>query len=162
MESESFDELARRHRPALVRAAFRVTRDQDDAHDVAQEALLRAFIHLPSHRSERSLSKWLFAIARNASLDVVRRRRYHALRAHLIGTAQSAGPEDICLRAEDAGRARAALAVLPRRQREALELHYFLDLRYREVAAELGIPIGTVKTLISRGKRRLEDPLLWD
>jgi RNA polymerase sigma-70 factor (ECF subfamily) len=68
-------------------------------------------------------------------------------------------PEEIALRNDDAVRVHSALGALPAKYRDVLELYYIGGLRYREIAVELEIPIGTVKTYISRAKRRLREEL---
>ncbi len=69
------------------------------------------------------------------------------------------GPEDLALRKDEAVRVHAALDALPSKYRDVLELYYVSDLRYRDIALALEIPIGTVKTYISRAKRRLRAEL---
>ena len=94
----------------------------------------------------------------NAALDALRRRK-RTTALELDGEADEPGPEDVAVRNDEAGRVHAALAELPLKHREALELYYLSGLRYREIAETLHIPIGTVKTHISRAKRRLRDNL---
>lgn len=159
--AEAFAVLVDRYRAPVVRLAYRLTRDPDEAKDIAQDAFLRAFRRIDEFRPDRPFSRWLFVIARNASFDALRRRR----RAAAFATTEAQdvpselGPEELALRNDEAGRVRAALELLPERYREVLELYYLSDLRYREIAEQLAIPLGTVKTYISRAKRRLREEL---
>ena len=155
--SDAFGELAANYGPALERFAQRFTSDGDEAQDVSQEALLRAFRAMPSYRNDRPFSRWLFVIARNAALDSLRRRKRLTSLPLESDAIVEESPETVAMRADDALRLRAALDDLPARHRVALELYYDRGLRYREIAALLDIPIGTVKTYISRGKQRLRD-----
>jgi RNA polymerase sigma-70 factor (ECF subfamily) len=152
--SDAFGVLVDRYRAPVVRLAYRLTRDPDEAKDIAQDAFLRAFRRLDDFRPGRPFAGWLFVIARNASLDALRRRR----RAAAVAPPEALlelGPEELALQEEEARRVRAALDALPEHYRMVLELYYVSGLRYREIAEALHIPIGTVKTYISRAKRRL-------
>ncbi len=156
---EAFGELVDRYRTSVVRLAFRLTHDADEAKDIAQEAFLRAFRRLGEFRPERPFARWLFVIARNAALDTVRRRRRLTALDAREPLPFEPGPEDIALRTDEAARVHSALEALPQNYRHVLELFYISELRYREIALELDIPIGTVKTYLSRAKRRLRDEL---
>ncbi len=159
--AEAFALLVDRYRGPVVRLAFRLTRDADEAKDIAQDSFLRAYRRLGDFQPDRPFSRWLFVIARNASLDTIRRRRRAASYAvHDEAPPQEVSPEDLAVRNDEASRVHLALDALPPKYRDVLELYYVSDLRYRDVALELGIPIGTVKTYISRAKRRLRDELV--
>jgi RNA polymerase sigma-70 factor (ECF subfamily) len=156
--TDAFGELVDRYRAPVVRLAYSLTHDVDDAKDVAQDAFLRAFRNIESFRPDRPFSRWLFVIARNASLDAIRRRRRLAS-VPPLSFAPVASPEEWAMRNEEAEEIRAALGELPAHYGKVLELYYVSGLRYREIASVLGIPIGTVKTYIARAKRRLRDVL---
>ncbi|MGP6157209.1 MAG: RNA polymerase sigma factor [Vulcanimicrobiaceae bacterium] len=160
--AEAFGLLVDRYRATVVRLAYRLTRDPDEAKDIAQDAFLRAFRRIDEFRPDRPFSRWLFVIARNASFDALRRRRRAAAFAstEVEETPSQLGPEELALRNDEAERVHAALETLPEHYREVLELYYVSDLRYREIAEQLSIPLGTVKTYISRAKRRLREELV--
>jgi RNA polymerase sigma-70 factor (ECF subfamily) len=159
--ADAFGELVDRYRAPVVRLAYSLTHDVDEAKDVAQDAFLRAFRRIESFRPDRPFSRWLFVIARNASFDAMRRRRRSAA---LVAEESEAvtSPEEWALRNEEAERVREALDALPEHYRKVLDLYYVSGLRYREIAVALGIPLGTVKTYIARAKRRLRDVLERD
>jgi RNA polymerase sigma-70 factor (ECF subfamily) len=156
--ADAFGELVDRYRAPVVRLAYSLTHDVDEAKDVAQDAFLRAFRRIESFRPDRPFSRWLFVIARNASFDAVRRRRRSAALVPASGEVVL-GPEEWALRNEESDRVRQALEELPDHYRKVLDLYYVTGLRYREIAVALGIPLGTVKTYIARAKRRLRDVL---
>ncbi len=157
--SEAFGILVDRYRAPVVRLAYRVTRDRDEAKDVAQDAFLRAYRRLGDFRPERPFARWLFVIARNASHDAVRRRQRAALAQPEPERPAELGPEDLALRNDEAARVHTALEALPPHYRSVLELYYVSELRYREIGLALAIPIGTVKTYLSRAKQRLRREL---
>ncbi|HMD02693.1 MAG TPA: sigma-70 family RNA polymerase sigma factor [Candidatus Baltobacteraceae bacterium] len=157
--SEAFDELVDRYRAPVVRLAYRLTRDPDEAKDIAQDAFLRAYRRLGSFHPDRPFARWLFVIARNASLDAIRRRRRAAALPAGDALPLELGPEEHVLRNDEAVRVHEAMDALPAHYRSVLEMYYVSGLRYREIAEALGIPLGTVKTYLSRAKRRLRGEL---
>ena len=157
---DAFGVLVDRYRGPIVRLAYRLTHDADESKDIAQDAFLRAYNRLGEFHPDRPFARWLFVIARNASLDAIRRRRRAATYASKDEALPTdPGPEELALRNDEASRVHAALDALPVKYRDVLDLYYLRGLRYREIALELDIPIGTVKTYISRAKRRLRDEL---
>jgi RNA polymerase sigma-70 factor (ECF subfamily) len=149
------------HRAQVVRIAFGFTHDRDEAEDIAQDTFLRAFRFRSRMDPDRDQKSWLFVIARRCSVDSLRRsRRASALaqRGHdLPGIAAS--PEQLVLEQEDRLAVRGSIAGLSPRYRSAIRLYYLQGLCYREIAAELQIPLGTVKTLIYRAKAQLKTEL---
>ncbi|MGH7729193.1 MAG: RNA polymerase sigma factor [Vulcanimicrobiaceae bacterium] len=158
---EAFAALVERYGPALTRLAQRLTRDPDEARDIVQESFLRAYRRLADLDPARPFARWLSVIARNVALDELRRRRRAARSAFRYDplALPDPGPEELAIRNAEAARIRRALARLPERYRKPLALYYVRGFRYREIALELAIPLGTVKTFISRAKRRLRDEL---
>lgn len=157
--AEAFELLVDLYRAPVIRLAYRLTRDADESKDIAQDAFLRAFCRIGDFQPDRPFARWLFVIARNASLDAIRRRRRAAEHGYPTIATVELGPEDLALQNDEAERIRAALATLPPNYRNVLELYYLSGLRYREIADVLDIPIGTVKTYIARAKRRLRETL---
>jgi RNA polymerase sigma-70 factor (ECF subfamily) len=157
---DAFGVLVGRYRAPVVRLAYRLTRDADEAHDIAQDSFMRAYRRIRDFQPDRPFARWLFVIARNASLDAIRRRRRAAALVTVTdGPLEDIGPEDAALRNDEAARVHSALEALPANYRDVLELYYLRGFRYREIALALDIPIGTVKTYISRAKRKLRDEL---
>jgi RNA polymerase sigma-70 factor (ECF subfamily) len=154
---DAFGALAERYRARIFALAYRFTRNAVEADDVVQETFLRAYLHLATFAMQRPFGAWILAIARNVAFDALRRRKRDMSFEHLFEVVP--GPEDAVVGRDEAERVRVALAALPERYRRALELHYFEDVRYRDIALALGVPIGTIKTFISRAKRRLYEDL---
>lgn len=157
--SDAFDTLVSRHRAGIFNLVFHYMRNHEEAHDLVQVVFMRAYQHLRSLRPDRPFARWIVTIARNAALDALRRRR----RTETIEPLQPTwlpGPEDAVIQQDDACRVRAAVDALPERFRAAITLHYFDGLNYRESAETLGVPLGTIKTFISRGKRRMYKALI--
>ncbi|MGW1997264.1 sigma-70 family RNA polymerase sigma factor [Embleya sp. NPDC001921] len=147
--------------------AMRVSGNRTAAEDIVQEVFVHLWERPYAFRPERgSLRGWLCLLAHRRAVDWVRaeqsreRRVEHACRTG--DGAWVASAEDSVLAADEADRVRSALARLPAVQREAIELAYYAEITYREVALRLGVPEGTVKSRMRVGLRQLatlmEDP----
>ncbi|MBD5655368.1 MAG: sigma-70 family RNA polymerase sigma factor, partial [Candidatus Eremiobacteraeota bacterium] len=152
---DSFGALVERYRHSVLRIAQRLTNDRDEAHDTAQDALLRAFVRLPELQPDREFAPWLFVIARNASFDDLRRRKRATILSERSKVACSAagppveiGPEAGLVRRDEFVRVHDALAHLPDKYRRVLELYYVAGVAYRDIATDLNMPLATVKTHI--------------
>jgi len=155
--TEAFDKLVVRYHAQVVRVAYRVTRDEHEAHDIAQDAFLRAYRGLGEFDSGRPFATWILLIARNAAIDSLRRqRRSTAFVSEKTWPRNDfVNPEDLALKNEEATLVRTAIASLPERYRLAVELYYLRDMCYTDIATALDVPISTVKTFLFRAKSRL-------
>lgn len=153
---EPFAALASRYRGMVVRIAFKMTRDVEEAEDIAQDVFLRLFERMHLNEFDDRFTGWLFVVARNASLDAVRRRRRGPKIVPLVTEMPDPSAiEENIIRTEQRTDVRSAVDLLPTTYRDTLTLYYFYGLRYREIAEKLEMPIGTVKTNMARAKRRL-------
>lgn len=143
--------------PALRRYALALTRDESQADDLVQDALLRGHEHRRGLRPGGNLRAWLFSILRNAFLDQSRaqgaRRRREAQAAALAPQAMDA-PQDAAVRL---GQLRAAFLDLPPDQREALALVAVEGLTYAEAARLAEVPMGTLMSRVARARQALRD-----
>ena len=141
--------------PRLRRFARALTRNVDDADDLVQVAVERALLHLDQLRPGTRLDSWMFGIIRNAWIDETRsrRRRDKVLAPEELG-------EQVADRSSEAPIERlsieAALQRLPEEQRLAVALVLIEGLAYKEAAAVLEVPIGTVTSRLARGRETLE------
>ncbi len=166
-DRRALDDLLRRHQPRLWAVCRRLTGSDADADDAAQNALIAIVRALPSFDGRSRFGTWAYRIAVNASLDELRRRRRRAdpgLPGDADLSGPGAGPELI---ATTVGPESAALTVdvdaalrrLPPDFRAAVVLRDLCGLDYAEIAEILGVPAGTVRSRISRGRSALA-PLL--
>jgi len=166
----SFEELVVVHQRLVYGLALRVVGDRGDAEEVAQDTFERAYHALAGYETERvaamRLRPWLARIALNLARNRLRRRP-PAARALEDGDGQplavaapaTAEPAAVAERHEEQERWAGLLATLPRGWREAVVLRHVEGLPYAEVAEVLGRPVGTVKTHVHRGVRRLREQL---
>lgn len=137
--------------------AYSLLRNRDAAEDVTQEVFINIWRALPRFDGRASLSTWIYAITRNASLSALRARRPHSSLddPEVLGAVESINPEPPA----DAMVERAALLrlvdQLPAKQRQVIMLFYMQEQSHEEVATMLAMPVGTVKTLLHRARATL-------
>lgn len=156
----AYEVLMRRHEDRIFGLALRMTGDRSDALEATQETFISAFRRAASFRGDSSFATWLYRIGINACRDVMRRRQRLpepvADPSDQTDTSTSGRVEDLVVdRIDIAG----ALADLPEEYRQAVVLHDLGGVPYDEIAALAGVPIGTIKSRISRGRRRLAEQL---
>jgi len=159
-EVEAFDGIVRRWQGPLVNMAYRYCRNRSRAEEWAQEAFLRIFRHLDRWRQDSTFSTWLFAVAANVYRSLARKVR--PLEVPLAADRQMRGAADTALEFEAGERGeivRRAVCTLPAKYRDALVLFYFHDQDVAEVGRTLGLPAGTVKARLHRGRTQLEKRL---
>lgn len=164
----AFEALVERHQARVYSLALRLTGNRDDAFDMAQEALLKAFLSLPAFRGQSSFSTWLHRITTNVCLDEMRRRGRRPLLAverededapPRAYADPSPGPEAEALRREERRAIERAIAALPEEFRVPLVLRDLQGFSYEEIAELTGLPLGTVKSRIHRARLQLRDRL---
>ena len=152
-DASAFEPIVRRWQAPLVNMAYRFCRDRGRAEDMAQEAFLRAFRGLKTWRKDAAFSTWLFALASNFYRSEI--RRLPPLTTSLE-EAQAAfervAPEPILDQERRDRTVRRAVLGLPAKYRDALTLFYFHEMDVARTAASLGVPEGTVKARLSRGR----------
>jgi RNA polymerase sigma factor (sigma-70 family) len=150
-----------RFSPRAYGLALQLVGDRAVAEDIAQEALLRAWRHAASFDSRRgSVATWVLSIVRHLAIDTLRMRRSEPVDPSriepLITTLGSPDPPAVAAEQDDdARRLRRALADLPPEQRRAVVMAAYGGLSASEVATAERIPLGTAKTRIRSGLRRL-------
>jgi len=154
-----FEQQVLPHLDAAFNLARWLTRNDHDAEDVVQEALLRAYRFFDGLRG--APRPWLLAIVRNACFSWLQANRPAELRAidGLEQESDAPGPEALAARDVDRRRLNEAIAALPVQFREVLVLRELEDLAYKDIARIAGIPIGTVMSRLSRARRLLGEAL---
>jgi RNA polymerase sigma-70 factor (ECF subfamily) len=160
-DRDAFAELVERYQDGLYTMALRLVGRPEDAADVVQETFLRAYINLPRLRPA-SVRGWLYRVAVNAGHDVHRRGRRRPAVAmedaegKVLDLPDTAlGPEATVEARERTAVVRDAILALPMEYRTAVVLRDVNDLSYEEMAEALRVPLGTVKSRISRGRSLL-------
>ncbi|MCY1142755.1 RNA polymerase sigma factor [Actinoplanes sp. Pm04-4] len=159
----AYEVLAARYTVPAHRAAVLLGAG-DDADDVVQEALVKAYRQLSRYRGESGFRPWLLAIVANETRNLHRSRRRRdglALRAAAASEPlpDAPDPADTVLARERRERLVSRLRLLDRRDQDVLVCRFLLDLSEQETAAALGVPKGTVKSRTSRALARLREHL---
>jgi RNA polymerase sigma-70 factor (ECF subfamily) len=161
-DGEALAELYDRFGRVAYGLALRVLRDERLAEDAVQEGFLAAWRNADRFMPERAnAAAWLLTLVHRRAVDLVRReerRRADPLPASAATAPQDSAEQDAWLRFERE-RVQAALRKLPDQQREALELAYYGGFTQSELAERLGLPLGTIKSRMFTGLRRLRDLL---
>jgi RNA polymerase sigma-70 factor (ECF subfamily) len=156
----TWEEVARRYGRFLYNVAYRLAGNDDDANDLAQEALLRVRKGLESYQPG-SMEAWLSRIVTNVFLDEVRRRRRRPVEALPDDPDRILPPMAAADVATDrlSDEVQAALRTLPEDFRAAVVLADVVGLSYEEIGEALDVPVGTVRSRIHRGRRQLRSAL---
>ncbi|MGC8878109.1 MAG: RNA polymerase sigma factor [Anaerolineae bacterium] len=171
----AFNRLVLAYQNLAYNVAYRIMGDADAAADVCQEAFLSAFKHIRALRSS-SFKSWLLRIVTNMCYDHLRyqrRRPAHSLEELTTNegagenpehfswlTHGGAGPEELIMSRELADFIQGGIASLPADQRVIIVLSDVQGFTYQEIAEIIGIPLGTVKSRLSRARAKLRDYLL--
>ncbi|GAC1613721.1 MAG: hypothetical protein NVS9B1_22550 [Candidatus Dormibacteraceae bacterium] len=152
-DGAAFGVLAERLSPMLKRVLFRLGLEAAEVEDAGQETLVRIWRGSPQYRGAASVSTWACQIAINQGISLLRGRRRPPLEIeadHVVGDPEGEGE-----RRQQAAEVRRAVLDLPLPLRSVVVLREFEDLPYREIAAVLAIPIGTVMSRLHEGRARL-------
>ncbi len=159
--------LVERHHGALLGYLYRMCGgDQALAEDLAQETFMRLLRAIGQYRHPRPFKPWLYAIATNLARDHYKQAEMrhsdsasdHETLWETVGD-PAAGPEEGLMAEGEARQVAIAVTALPAHQREAVILRYYQNLSLAEIAETLGLPVGTVKSRLSLGLRRLRETL---
>ncbi|MGL4462357.1 MAG: RNA polymerase sigma factor, partial [Planctomycetia bacterium] len=155
-DAAAFAEFYRRHAPAAFGLIFRIIKDRAAAEDVLQLAFWQSWRSAGSYSASRGSPRtWLLLLVRSRTLDELRRRRRRPdapLDAHPVDFRE---PSAAAASAELKVRMGRALATLPDEQRESVVLAFFDGLTHQQIADKQQLPLGTVKSRIRMGIRRL-------
>src|SRR3984885_2380993 len=163
-DAGAFIELSKRHHNRLLQAAYRVTRNWQDAEDALQDSLLKAFIHLKDFQEKSRFSTWITRIAINSALMILRKKRGcfeisidgrddpNSNHERWEARSLTEDPECRLVREEREELLRNAILRLPPLIREVLEIRQAREYSTREIAQALGISIPAVKSRLARAK----------
>lgn len=169
-DRDRFGELIERYQARLVNYLVRMLRDQEDAHDLAQEVFFKVYEALDRYDASYRFSTWLFRVAQNAAIDQIRKRRLKVVSIHRGDDEDGDGGDwDLAgegptpyqaLRNVERGRAiQEAIDALPWEYKELITLRHYGELSYDEIASMKEMPLGTVKNKLFRGRQMLKERL---
>ena len=166
-DQDAFAEVIQLYEKRVLALTQRMCKNPEDAAEAAQEAFFAAWQGLKRFRGESSFSTWLYRLASNACVDLLRREGRRQAAASLDDEdlnldmpASLPSPQEEAERRELREQIEKGLQTLPPEYRAVLVLREIHQLHYEEIAEALGVDVGTVKSRISRGRKRLRGFLL--
>ena len=162
-DSIAFEHLFNRYRDSIYQLYIQRTGGTvDDTNDLLQETFVKVFLKLHTYNPEHTFGKWVYTIARNTFIDFTRRRRDDTISIERAGETMGAlpapdspTPEEHMITHQNAAQFELFLSKMAPRYRELIELRFFREFSYKEIADQLNLPIGTVKTQIHRAREQL-------
>ncbi len=166
-DNDAFRVLVERHSRSVFQLAFRMTGNEQDAEDVVQETFLRAFRNLKRYESRSQFSTWLYRIAANYSVDLIRTRRHfadhekpetgHDWLSEVASSAPSA--DQLAFSGQVRGSIQNAMNELTAQERTAFVLRHYEGLSVEEISAALGVGVNAAKHSVFRAVRKLRRAL---
>jgi RNA polymerase sigma-70 factor (ECF subfamily) len=153
-DASSFDDFYRSTSARALRYGYAVADDPGEAQDLVQEAYARAWRKWGELVAHPAPEAWLRLVISRLATD-----RWRRLRGWRLAASRTGPPNDVGPPSEDTVLLVGALRQLPDRHRQALALYYLFDMPVAEIAREAGVPAGTVKSWLSRGRARLAELL---
>jgi RNA polymerase sigma-70 factor (ECF subfamily) len=155
----AFEAVLPSYRDRVFRLSLSILRDPTAAEDAAQDVFIRLWKALPSYNGSAALSTWIYAITRNTCISLLRKKRPQvSLDEPMFADDDNGGGLQLAAPEQDDS---AVVSVekllnrLPERYRQAVVLFYMEDQSYDQTAAALALPLGTVKALLHRARKRL-------
>lgn len=163
----AYAELLNRYRHSVYHTVLKMVKNRDDADDLTLEAFGKAFHKLPTYAPNYAFSTWLFRIAINNCIDYIRKKRIHfcSIDEPYDGErgfdyannirANIRNPEEEMMRGQRISMMKNTVTELTQKYRVMIELRFYQEKSYEEIATELDIPLGTVKAQLFRAKELL-------
>ncbi|MCR9017193.1 RNA polymerase sigma factor [Aquiflexum gelatinilyticum] len=167
LDQQAYAMLMKRYKKAVYFMILKMIRDTDDAEDLTMEAFAKAFKNLHKFKKDYTFSTWLFRIATNNTIDFIRKKKLKTMSLNTSMTDDGGNsvtidvedddnnPQDEFIRSQRIEMVRIFVDKLPAKYRKLVELRYFDELSYEEIAQELDKPLGTVKAQLHRSRELL-------
>lgn len=170
-DQRAYADLMKYYREPIYMLLLRMTHNPTEADDLTIETFGKAFCQLHTYTPTNTFSTWLFSIASNSGIDYIRRQRLELVSLNSLSVrneddqyeyplpSDAPNPEQVLINKQRRERLRAVVAQLNPRYRKVIELRYYEELSYDEIAERLRIPLGTVKIHLRRAKMLLAELL---
>lgn len=165
-DKQAFNVLILRHQNSVSTLATRLLGNHREAQDVTQDTFLRAYERIEEFRGEAKFSTWLYRICHNLCLSSLRRKKNDPITdagddilPEELPDPRSSLPDQVLMRKERQTLVKQALSHMTQEFREVLVLHHTIHLSYEEIAELLGLPVGTVRSRLYRGREEIKEHL---
>jgi RNA polymerase sigma-70 factor (ECF subfamily) len=162
--SSAYEKILSKYKDPVYHMILKMVHNRDDAEDLTIEAFGKIFNRLEQYNPQWAFSTWLYRIATNLAIDFLRVKRIDTLSIHQPLTndkeknhshnipSHGLSPEEEFIKKQRAENVKATLQKLNEKYRTLIELRYYKELSYEEIAEEMKMPVGTVKTNLFRAK----------
>jgi RNA polymerase sigma-70 factor (ECF subfamily) len=166
-DQKAYAELMSRYKDSIYYMLLKMVNNRDDAEDLTIEAFGKAFRNIRQYTPDYAFSTWLFKIATNNCIDFIRKKRKLMLSIDrgfeneegqdisLEIKSEGPGPDDVMMKKQKVMMMKDVVEKLKPRYRRLVELRYYQELSYEEIAEELNLPLGTVKAQLFRAREFL-------
>jgi RNA polymerase sigma factor (sigma-70 family) len=172
-DQKAFAQLLKHYKDAIYFMVLKMVNNKTDAEDLTIEAFGKAFTEIHQYEPRFAFSTWLFRIASNNAIDHLRKKKTITVPLEpLTGTGKNIGteynynartdsddPEESFIKEQNSNLLHKVVSAMKPRYRTLLELRYFKEYSYSEIAGELNLPLGTVKVQLFRAREKLFDLL---
>jgi RNA polymerase sigma-70 factor (ECF subfamily) len=161
---KAFEKLFLRYKDAIFYFLLRIVNNRTDAEDLTLECFGKAFRNINQYSTKYAFSTWLFRIASNTSIDFIRKKKKNIIKLETRDESnmnlpsfesKTPSPEQQIINKQNAKYMRQKVSQLKDRYRILIELRYFKEYSYEEIAQELNLPIGTIKAQLFRARKLL-------
>jgi RNA polymerase sigma factor (sigma-70 family) len=172
-DNKAFEKLLKKYRKSVYYMLLKMVNNTDDAEDLTQEAFAKAFNSLGRFDPKYAFSTWLFRIATNNCIDFIRKKRVSTVSIDSPYETDDGdsitfdirdndfNPDDLMLRKQRREYLQIAVDKLPDKYKQLVDLRYFQEMSYEEVADFLQLPLGTVKAQLFRARELLGEELKY-
>jgi RNA polymerase sigma factor (sigma-70 family) len=167
-DQRAYSELMGRYKDSIYFMLLKMVNNKDDAEDMTIEAFGKAFRNLEQYTPNYAFSTWLFKIATNNCIDFIRRKRENNVsidsaenddKQSISVKSNTLDPEEDMINQQKISMMRSVIQKLKPGYQDLIEMRYFKELSYEEIAEELNLPLGTVKAQLYRAREILYDLL---
>lgn len=164
-DSDAYKHVIDRYQGKIYAYIMRLTNHREEATDIAQDVFMKAYKHLHRFDTSRKFSSWVYRIAHNESVNWLKKKtraKIESIDSHAEIGVQYASSEDIhedLVRVQDQRLIQEAIADLPEKYQQVMDMRYLQEFSYDEIAQALDKPVNTIGTLINRAKKKLAEKI---
>lgn len=157
-DKNAYEEIIDRYEKKIFRYVFYLIGNKQDAQDVSQEAFIKIYINLLGFNKKLKFSSWIFRIAHNEAINFLKKKKINLnFNEEIYQMKDEKEIDDEWFKKELVNKVKICLQQLPILYREIIDLYYFEEMSYEQIADVLKIPSGTVAIRLSRAKKILKD-----
>ncbi len=155
----AFEDLVRRYQHKLYAFVLHIVRDHHTAQDTVQESFISLYKSIDRVDTKRKFSSYVFSIARNHAISLVRSRKFHMPLEEAASYEATESLEAHIEATDDKRRIHEALETIDKKYKKIISLYYFEDLSYEEMSKRMRMPLNTIRTHLRRAKKALQEAL---